>query len=168
MVGHRHRGFPPPMTPSVASMERPAIPASGALTGVLDQRAAHDPDLLAYRFLPDGEDKELTLSLGELARDARAVAAGLVGEGASGKPVLLMEPPGLGFVTGLFACWYAGAIAVPAYPPRGNRHKQRLDAPLRDDLHYELQLRRLVVMMPHRATISTTFQRTTGVRVIAS
>jgi amino acid adenylation domain-containing protein len=120
------------MTPSVASMERPAIPAGGALTSVLDHRATLEPDLLAYRFLPDGEDKELTLTLGDLARDARAVAAGLVGEGASGKPVLLMEPPGLGFVTGLFACWYAGAIAVPAYPPRGNRHKQRLDAILRD------------------------------------
>jgi amino acid adenylation domain-containing protein len=120
------------MTPSVASMERPAIPAGGALTGVLDHRAALEPDLLAYRFLPDGEDKELTLTLGELARDARAVAGGLIREGASGKPVLLMESPGLGFITGLFACWYAGAIAVPAYPPRGNRHKQRLDAILRD------------------------------------
>ncbi|WP_035603489.1 non-ribosomal peptide synthetase [Haloferula sp. BvORR071] len=121
------------MTPPVAaSLERPAIPAGCALTGVLDHRAAMDPDALAYRFLPDGEERELNLTIGELARDARAVAGGLLKKGAGGKPVLLMESPGLAFITGLFACWYAGAIAVPAYPPRGNRHRQRLEAILRD------------------------------------
>jgi len=120
------------MTHSVAASERTSIPAGGALTGVLDHRAALTPEALAYRYLPDGEEKELELTLGQLARDARAIAGGLARQGASGKPVLLVEPPGLGFVTGLFACWYAGAIAVPAYPPRGNRHRQRLEAILRD------------------------------------
>ncbi len=113
-------------------MERPVIPAGGALTGVLDHRAATEAEALAYRFLVDGEDRELCLKMGELARDARAVAGGLLKKGAAGKPVLLMEAPGLGFVTALFGCWYAGAIAVPAYPPRGNRHRQRLEAILKD------------------------------------
>jgi amino acid adenylation domain-containing protein len=120
------------MTPSVAFTDRPAIPAGHTLASVLDHRAGVDPDQLIYRFLPDGEDKELTLTLGELARDARLVAGGLSKLSVTGKPVLLMEPPGLGFITGLFACWYAGAIAVPAYPPRGTRHRQRLEAILRD------------------------------------
>ena len=120
------------MTPSVASMAPLAVPAGCSLTGVLDHRAAMEPDQLIYRFLPDGEGNERTLTLGELARDARLVAGGLSKLGVNGKPVLLMEPPGLGFITGLFACWYAGAIAVPAYPPRGTRHRQRLEAILRD------------------------------------
>ena len=120
------------MTPSTAPMDHSALPAGCPLTVVLDHRAAMEPDELIYRFLPDGEEKEQTLSLGELAREARALAGGLAKRGVNGKPVLLMEPPGLGFVTGLFACWYAGAIAVPAYPPRGTRHRQRLEAILRD------------------------------------
>ncbi|MCW1912297.1 amino acid adenylation domain-containing protein [Luteolibacter sp. GHJ8] len=120
------------MTPPVAPLDLPAIPLGSALTGVLDHRALHQADELAYRFLPDAEERELTLTFAQLARDARAAANGLIKQGAIGKPVLLMEPPGLGFITGLFACWYAGAIAVPAYPPRGNRHRQRLDAILRD------------------------------------
>ena len=99
---------------------------------MLDHRAAMEPDQLIYRFLPEGEENEQTLTLGELARQARMVAGGLAKLGVNGKPVLLMEPPGLRFVTGLFACWYAGAIAVPAYPPRGTRHRQRLEAILRD------------------------------------
>ncbi|QJE98294.1 non-ribosomal peptide synthetase [Luteolibacter luteus] len=120
------------MSPSAAPIEHLAIPAGCALPSVLDLRAEQDPDQLAYRFLPDAEENEKLLSMGQLVREARAIAGGLVREGASGKPVLLMEQPGLGFISGLFACWYAGAIAVPAYPPRGNRHRQRLEAILRD------------------------------------
>lgn len=121
------------MSPSAAPLiDRTAIPAGCALPSLLDFRAEQDPDQLAYRFLADAEENEKLLSMGQLVREARAIAGGLIREGASGKPVLLMEQPGLGFVSGLFACWYAGAIAVPAYPPRGNRHRQRLEAILRD------------------------------------
>ena len=31
--------------------------------------------------------------------------------------MLLLYPPGLEFVAALFGCFYAGAIAVPTYPP---------------------------------------------------
>jgi len=104
----------------------------GPLPAVLDQRAATDAERLAFRFLVDGEENERLLHYGELMRQARIQAGNLVDAGASGKPVLLMESPGLEFIIGLFACWYAGAIAVPAYPPRGNRHRQRLESILRD------------------------------------
>lgn len=120
------------MSPSAAPIDRSAIPAGCALTSVLDFRAELDPEQLAYRFLPDAEESEKLLTMGQLVSEARAIAGGLIRQGASGKPVLLMEQPGLGFISGLFACWYAGAIAVPAYPPRGNRHRQRLEAILRD------------------------------------
>src|SRR5690606_35068180 len=102
--------------------------AAGSLAAVLDDRAGREPERLAYRFLPEGEEREELLGYGELAISARALAGGLLRAGATGKPVLLCEPPGRGFLTGLFACWYAGAIAVPAYPPRGSRHRRRFEA----------------------------------------
>src|SRR5688572_27403906 len=46
----------------------------------------------------------------------------------SGQRALLLYPPGLDFVAGFFGCLYAGAIAVPAYPPRRNRYMDRIDA----------------------------------------
>jgi amino acid adenylation domain-containing protein len=99
-----------------------------SLHGLLDERALLAPDALGFRFLTDGEQSEELLTYGELARRARTLAAGLVRHGAVGQPVLLIHPPGLGFIEGLFACWHAGAIAVPAYPPRGSRHRRRLEA----------------------------------------
>ena len=95
---------------------------------LLDERAADRPTAPAYRFLSDGERIEELLTHQELAHDARLLAAELVRQGATGLPVLLTHPPGCGFITGLFACWYAGAIAVPCYPPRGSRHIARLNA----------------------------------------
>jgi len=115
----------PPLDTTVTTDERP-------LHALLDERAKAAPDALAFRFLADGESREELLTCGALGHRARVLAAGLIEKGARGKPVLLIHPPGLDFIAGLFACWYAGAIAVPAYPPRGGRHKQRLQAILRD------------------------------------
>ncbi len=95
---------------------------------LLDERAVLSPDGLAFRFLADGETKEHLLTYGELAARARTIASGLIRRRATEQPVLLIHPPGLAFIEGLFACWYAGAIAVPAYPPRGGRHRRRLES----------------------------------------
>ena len=46
--------------------------------------------------------------------------------------MLLLFPPGLGFIEAFFGCLYAGAIAVPAYPPRTARGLPRLRAILED------------------------------------
>ncbi|MEO5716134.1 MAG: AMP-binding protein, partial [Luteolibacter sp.] len=114
---------------SFPSHERPTAKAAHLpLHVLLDERAADSPNTLAYRFLSDGERTEEILTLQELAHEARSLATELRRQGAAGQPVLLTRPPGCGFITGLFACWYAGAIAVPCYPPRGSRHLARLNA----------------------------------------
>ena len=38
----------------------------------------------------------------------------------------MLYPPGLDYIAAFFGCLYAGAIAVPAYPPRNQRHAARL------------------------------------------
>jgi acyl-CoA synthetase (AMP-forming)/AMP-acid ligase II/acyl carrier protein len=92
-----------------------------SLVELLRWRALHQPDRLAYSFLLDGELKESHFTYGELDQRARTIATTLQQLDAHGKPVLLLFPPGLEFVAGFFGCVYAGAIAVPAYPPRFDR-----------------------------------------------
>ena len=94
----------PPLDTTVTTDERP-------LHALLDERAKAAPDALAFRFLADGESREELLTCGALGHRARVLAAGLIEKGARGKPVLLIHPPGLDFIAGLFACWHAGAIA---------------------------------------------------------
>lgn len=87
----------------------------------------HTPEQIAF-FFADGEEEELALTYRELDRRARAIAMRLESAGMRGGRVLLLYPPGLDFVEGLFGCLYAGAVAVPAYPPRRNRYMARIDA----------------------------------------
>lgn len=78
------------------------------------------------RFLGDQDEHELALSYVELDRQARSVAAHLQIMGAGGERALLLHQPGPAYVAALLGCFYAGVIAVPAYPPRFNRSMERL------------------------------------------
>ncbi|MDX6502481.1 MAG: hypothetical protein QOG23_5745, partial [Blastocatellia bacterium] len=102
------------------------------LVGLLRGRAIRHRERVAYTFLLDGEAEEKKLTYGELDEQARAVAAMLQAAGAVGKRVLLLYPSGLEYVSAFFGCLYAGAVAVPAYPPRLNRSLLRLQAVVDD------------------------------------
>ncbi len=110
---------------------------SRSILEILHQRAEEGGDRLAYAFLADGEIEARLDWVGLDAR-ARALAVtlrdlGLSGQrGEDGERVLLLFPPGLAFVTAFFGCLYAGAVAVPALPPRPRRTDPRLSAILRD------------------------------------
>lgn len=111
---------------------RPCVETSRPLHELLDMRAEESPDALALVFLADGTSDERRWTYRGLSDRARALAARLTAAGAGGKPVLLLHEPGNEFVAALFACWHAGAIAVPAHPPRGARHRERLASIIRD------------------------------------
>ncbi|MEU5703589.1 type I polyketide synthase [Streptomyces aurantiacus] len=118
------------------------------VAGLLRHHLEHRPDAVAYRFLagagkgPGGTGPDPGTDPGgeswdyrELDLRTRAVAALLQREGLTGAPVLLLHPPGLDYVAAFLGCLYAGAIAVPAYPPDTRRFGQtmpRLAAIARD------------------------------------
>jgi acyl-CoA synthetase (AMP-forming)/AMP-acid ligase II len=112
------------------SREKTHQGALGAtLVEVLRSRAERQGEQLAYTFLLDGERAETKLSYAELDRRARGLAATLARAGiGGGARVLLLYPPGLDYVAAFFGCLYAGAVAVPAYPPRSRRPSARLQS----------------------------------------
>jgi acyl-CoA synthetase (AMP-forming)/AMP-acid ligase II/acyl carrier protein len=76
--------------------------------------------------LRDGESEEQHVSYGELDQLARAIGAQLQSMEAVGERVLLLYPSGLEFIAAFLGCFYGGAVAVPAYPPRMNRPDSRI------------------------------------------
>jgi amino acid adenylation domain-containing protein/FkbM family methyltransferase len=102
------------------------------LVHLLETRAADLSDQTAYTFLRDGELEEANLSYGELARQARAVGAWLQERRMQNQNVLLLYPPGLEYIVAFWGCLYAGAVAVPAYPPSRNRHLGRIESIVAD------------------------------------
>jgi acyl-CoA synthetase (AMP-forming)/AMP-acid ligase II len=101
------------------------------LVALLRQRAQEQPAQKLYTFLCDGEE-EAALTYAELDHRACALAARLQSSGARGERALLLYPSGLDYIIAFFGCLYAGAVAIPAYPPRQNRNSMRLQAIIAD------------------------------------
>jgi len=108
------------------------LTSGSTLVALLQARAAECPDDVAYKFLADGEVEAAQVTFAELERQARGIGAALAALEAAGERVLLLFPPGLEFIGAFLGCLYAGAVAVPAYPPRSARGLPRLRAILDD------------------------------------
>lgn len=100
---------------------------AATLVDVLRARAELEPDREAFSFLRYGRTdrpEALTLSYSGLLARAKEVASVLQQHCVCGDRVLILAPPGLDYVAAIWGCQFAGAVAVPAYPPR---NVQRLD-----------------------------------------
>ncbi|HEU4433459.1 MAG TPA: amino acid adenylation domain-containing protein, partial [Pyrinomonadaceae bacterium] len=104
----------------------PSTAPASTLVELLRRRALDEPTKRAYTFLVDGNAEELHLTYGELDSRARRIAAVLQQISKPGERVLLLYPPGLGYVSAFFGCLYAQLIAVPAYPPDPSRFSRSL------------------------------------------
>ena len=98
------------------------------LVDLLQLRSSSHPDQVAYTFLADGASTEISLTYGELDHKARTIGALLDATEVRGKPILLLYPSGLDYIAAFFGCLYAGAIAIPGYPPRFHRSLERLQS----------------------------------------
>ncbi len=109
-------------------------PATGADTLIhrLHRYAIEQPEQVAYTFLRYGEGGNESCTYQELDQRARVISGHLREQRASGKPVLLLFPSGLEYIAAYFGCLYAGAIAVPAYPPHSERDLPRIQAIVAD------------------------------------
>jgi acyl-CoA synthetase (AMP-forming)/AMP-acid ligase II/acyl carrier protein len=97
-----------------------------SLVEVLQSYARSHPNDVPFTFLADGEKDEQHLSYASFDEKARKIGASLQQNGLEGERVLLLFPQSLEYLIALFGCFYAGVVAVPAYPPRNNRNLQRL------------------------------------------
>jgi acyl-CoA synthetase (AMP-forming)/AMP-acid ligase II len=101
---------------------------ANTLVDILRQRTNLQPEKVAYTFLTDGETEAVSLTYHRLEQKARAIATYIQSLCNPQTRVLLLYPPGLGFIEAFFGCLYAGAIAIPAYPPRPNRSIDRIQS----------------------------------------
>ncbi len=100
---------------------------------LLSWRAQQTPQSIAYRFLAEGTPETAQeITYGALQQQAQAIAVLLQDLNCQNQPVLLLYPAGIDYIAAFFGCLYAGAIAVPAYPPRPNRSLDRIQAMVQD------------------------------------
>jgi acyl-CoA synthetase (AMP-forming)/AMP-acid ligase II len=104
------------------------------IVDLLCDRAARHPERTALSFIGDGERVAESWTYGELDARSRALAAELGALVPAGSRALLLYPNGPAYVSALLACFYAGIVCVPAYPPRSAQahHVERLLSIARD------------------------------------
>src|SRR5258706_6403370 len=96
-------------------------PYPTTLVEAFRRTASQSPDNLVFVFLRDGEVEADRLTLGDIDRRARAIAARLRTLAAPGETALILYGSGLEAIPAFYGCLYAGVIAVPAIPPRPNQ-----------------------------------------------
>jgi acyl-CoA synthetase (AMP-forming)/AMP-acid ligase II len=100
-------------------------PAS-TLPDVLAERAARQPDEVAYVFLRDGEVPADSATYAEMHAAARARAAAFAAAGLAGRTAVMLYPSGLEFVRTLLGTMCAGVTGAPAQVPRRRQGLTRL------------------------------------------
>lgn len=93
------------------------------LADILNYRATVTPSETAYTFLEYQKNGVIphTLSYSHLYKAARNIASWLNRENGFGERAVLLYPPSLDYIIALFACFLAGVLAVPSYPPLSSR-----------------------------------------------
>ena len=121
------------------------------LVELLQWRAIHQPDKLAYTFMVDGKREGAQLTYAELDRRARVIGGWLQQQGAQGERALLLYPQSLEVIAAFFGCLYAGVIAIPAPAPESSRLKRtlpRLQAIAQDaQVSYVLSTEKVIVLV---------------------
>ena len=105
---------------STAPVLAPVSAATDALTllEVLEWHVAEHPERLHVTVLEDDAKILGSLSYGNLAKQSRSIAAGLIQRDiVQGDRVALMLPTSVEFFIAFFGVLHAGAIPVPIYPP---------------------------------------------------
>ncbi|MGB3209045.1 MAG: fatty acyl-AMP ligase [Crinalium sp.] len=102
------------------------------LIELLQYRSFYQPHQTGFVFLKDGKAEKASLTYQMLEQQALSIATMIQAAQAHGERVLLLHPPGLEFISAFLGCLYAGAIAVPVYPPRRNQSLSRLQSIIND------------------------------------
>lgn len=111
-------------------MDQSVVRAS-TFVDVVAERAALSSGT-AFQFVTPGSPERPALTFPGLHDRARSIGALLAARVAPGDRVLVLLPPGLDYVASFLGCLYAGAVAVPLYPPSKGSYSARHRAVLAD------------------------------------
>jgi amino acid adenylation domain-containing protein/non-ribosomal peptide synthase protein (TIGR01720 family) len=122
-------------TSTVNNLTKGYAPDAANITTLLDllrEQSTSRPTQTAYTFIADHFIEEQNIVFYSLDKKARSIGSALQQAGLAGERAILLFPPGLDYIAAFFGCIYAGATAIPAFPPRPNRNNDRLISIIRD------------------------------------
>ncbi len=104
---------------------------SETLISILNNNAERFPHHTIYTFLAENKEPANVTNQELLQRVIESASRLLTITQGTSRAILLLAP-GLDYIVAFLGCLMAGVVAVPAYPPRSNRHTKRLLAVIND------------------------------------
>jgi acyl-CoA synthetase (AMP-forming)/AMP-acid ligase II len=108
------------------------IDSAATIVDCLEHYYREIPDAAAYTFLPKGVHDTQSVTYSSLVSRSKSLANVLLHHRLEGKNVILTFPPGIDFIIALYACFYAGCIAIPTNLSRSSQHAKRLNIIIND------------------------------------
>ncbi|MCL9683049.1 type I polyketide synthase [Legionella maioricensis] len=105
--------------------------ASETLISILSTNAELSPSKTIYTFLAENKES-VNITNQKLLQKVMESATRLLTLTKTASRAIILLGPGLDYIIAFLGCLMAGVIAVPAYPPRNNRHAKRLLAVIND------------------------------------
>jgi acyl-CoA synthetase (AMP-forming)/AMP-acid ligase II len=100
--------------------------SAASIVEIVGHRARHQREQTAYTFCgPLGEE---SITFGSLDSKAQDLAAMLERRARPGDRIVIALPPGINYIIALYACFVAGLVAVPTFPPQARRLSTMLAA----------------------------------------
>lgn len=96
------------------------------ISDILANRQKSTPNKIAYQFYINPSDV-ISITYSELYAKALSIASHIKKHTKQGDRVLLVYEPGIELITALFGSFYAGTIAVMAYPPVNEQLELKLN-----------------------------------------
>src|ERR1041385_485179 len=96
------------------------------------QHSIERPETPLFTFLRDGDDDAFSHTPASLNAAASSIAAELLLRDLKGERIMVALPPGLEYISAVLGCFYAGAIAVPAFPAHRENEWPRVRGILED------------------------------------
>jgi acyl-CoA synthetase (AMP-forming)/AMP-acid ligase II len=102
------------------------------LIELVDLRARENSSAVYVRLLSKSGDVQDLLTFADLKRRSELLATVLVANNLSGQRVIISLPQGIDFLIALFACFYAGVVAVPVHMSKHRRDRGKIEAIAQD------------------------------------
>ncbi|MDB5339985.1 MAG: non-ribosomal peptide synthetase, partial [Planctomycetaceae bacterium] len=103
-----------------------------SLVALTRARAGGPLKSVGFEFFDESSEDMSQLTFAMLDSRAMGLAASLQQRIEPGDRVMLLFYPGLDYIAAFFACLYAGAVAVPTYPPRPRQSADRIRGIIED------------------------------------
>jgi len=104
----------------------------GSICDVLAQRARSTGNAVAFVCLTGGVDKPFEITYANVYQKAVHISRALLALSNNPQKVLIIQEPGLDYISSFFGVLMAGATAVPTFPPVGSRALERISQLIAD------------------------------------